>query len=348
MRLARAISEPTLLVEIYHELQELYALQNNSDSTIKYLDLYARTKDSLGTIERVEKEKVRAERENIDKQKEIELQEKALALKTLRVRALAGGLGLFVLLSGGIFYQYRQAKKARNRARLEHQRSEELLLNILPAETAQELKYQGKTVARHYDNVTILFADIKGFTRLSEELPPDKLVDLLNTYFEAFDNIMAQYGLEKIKTIGDAYLAVGRLPDGNTASPQHVVRAALAMQEFAQKQIPKNEAQGTPPFAFRIGIHTGPVVAGVVGIKKFQYDIWGDTVNMAARMEQSGESGKVNISENTYRLISKDFVCVHRGKVAAKNKGEVDMYFVERPKRKARRKRVTDGPKEEE
>jgi class 3 adenylate cyclase len=140
---------------------------------------------------------------------------------------------------------------------------------------------------------------------------------------------MQQYGLEKIKTIGDAYIAAGGLPEENTATAQHVVEAAIAMQKVIEDFKKKRIANDLPYFELRIGIHTGPVVAGVVGIKKFQYDIWGDTVNLAARMEQSGVPGKINISQYTYEKVKDQFHCVHRGKVDAKNKGEVDMYFVE-------------------
>ena len=339
--LAQSLDDQLILVDVYEALRKCYQSLGAKDSTIKYLDLYAKTKDSIIPIQQVESEKLRAQRDNLLQQKELELKEARIEQEQTRRNALAGGLGLFVLLSVGIFYQYRQAHKARQRAEIEHQRSEELLLNILPAHTAQELKDQGRTEARHYDDASIVFADIKGFTMLSEKLPPAELVELLNTYFRAFDEIMLKYGLEKIKTIGDAYMAVGKLPEGNKATAMEVVEAALAMQEFAQTKIELHQAAGTPPFAFRIGIHTGPVVAGVVGIKKFQYDIWGDTVNMAARMEQSGESGRVNISEDTYQLVKDHFQCTHRGKIAAKNKGEVDMYFVERPVRKTRKKKRT-------
>ena len=210
----------------------------------------------------------------------------------------------------------------------EKEKSEELLLNILPAEVAEELKEKGYTTARAFDEATILFSDIKGFTHVAEKMTAKELVKEIDTYFSAFDRIMQKYGLEKIKTIGDAYIAAGGLPEGNTANASKVVEAAIAMQKVVEEFGRERAAAGHPYFELRIGSHTGPVVAGVVGIKKFQYDIWGDTVNMAARMEQSGEPGKINISQYTYELIRNDFVCVHRGKVEAKNKGEVDMYFV--------------------
>ena len=185
-----------------------------------------------------------------------------------------------------------QIEKQKDVIQKEKERSDELLLNILPSEVAEELKQKGYTTAKSFDEVTILFSDIKGFTHVAERMTAQELVKEIDTYFSAFDHIMQQYGLEKIKTIGDAYIAAGGLPEGNSATASKVVDAAIAMQNavenFKKERIEKN----LPYFELRIGIHTGPVVAGVVGIKKFQYDIWGDTVNMAARMEQSGVAGK--------------------------------------------------------
>ena len=209
------------------------------------------------------------------------------------------------------------------------EKSEELLLNILPSEVADELKEKGYTTAKSFDEVTVLFSDIKGFTSVAENMTAQELVREINTYFSAFDGVIQKYGLEKIKTIGDAYVAAGGLPEKNSATVQNVVEAAIAMQEEIGKLKQERISANKPYFELRIGIHTGPVVAGVVGIKKFQYDIWGDTVNLAARMEQSGVPGKINISQHTYELVKEQFNCVHRGKIEAKNKGEIDMYFVE-------------------
>ena len=209
------------------------------------------------------------------------------------------------------------------------EKSDELLLNILPSEVADELKEKGYTTAKSFDEVTVLFSDIKGFTNVAEKMTAQELVKEINTYFSVFDGIIQKYGLEKIKTIGDAYVAAGGLPEKNSATVQNVVEAAIAMQQAIEKLKQERVTSNKPHFELRIGIHTGPVVAGVVGIKKFQYDIWGDTVNLAARMEQSGVPGKINISQHTYELVKEQFNCVHRGKIEAKNKGEIDMYFVE-------------------
>jgi class 3 adenylate cyclase len=224
----------------------------------------------------------------------------------------------------------RTAEVVEEKAEVERQKakSDELLLNILPFEVAEELKEKGYTTAKSFDEVTILFSDIKGFTHVAEKLTAQQLVKEIDTYFSAFDNIMQHYGLEKIKTIGDAYIAAGGLPEDNTATVQNVVEAAIAMQRSVEDLKNKRVEDNLPYFELRIGIHTGPVVAGVVGIKKFQYDIWGDTVNLAARMEQSGVPGKINISQYTYEKIKDQFHCEHRGKIDAKNKGEIDMYFV--------------------
>jgi class 3 adenylate cyclase len=220
--------------------------------------------------------------------------------------------------------------KQKNEAETQRARSDELLLNILPAETAEELKNTGKAKAKHINEVTVLFTDIKNFTSIAESMAPGELVDEINDCFSAFDRIMAKYGVEKIKTIGDSYMAAGGLPVPNETHAFDVVSAALEIQDYMETYRLKKEAEGKTPFRIRIGIHTGPVVAGIVGIKKFAYDIWGDTVNLASRMESSGEVGQVNISEATYKHIKDRFKCEYRGKHEAKNKGLMDMYFVYR------------------
>lgn len=210
---------------------------------------------------------------------------------------------------------------------IEKQRSEELLLNILPSEIAEELKTSGKSEARFYNEVSILFTDFVNFTQTSEKLSPEQLVAELHECFSAFDEIIGRNGLEKIKTIGDAYMAVCGLPEPSHDHAKRTVQAAIEIRDFISER-KKHEKV----FEIRIGINSGQVVAGIVGVRKFAYDIWGDAVNTASRMESSGEKAKVNISQSTFELVKNDFLCTYRGKINAKNKGEIDMYFVEEKK----------------
>ena len=286
---------------------------------------------------------------------------------------IAAGIVAALAVLGMVRLRERRARLERERLQrmvdertrdltLEKQRSDDLLHNILPHETAEELKSTGTAQARQFNLVTVLFTDFKGFTQLSEQLSPRELVKDLNDCFTAFDNICEKHGIEKIKTIGDAYMAAGGLPTPCPDHAQRVVRAALEMREFIDNRVTSDQrpvtsensgeakgdnerqseqrtANGEQPsgsslvthhssLQIRIGIHTGPVVAGIVGVKKFQYDIWGDTVNTASRMESSGEVGKVNISEATYALVKDEFACEYRGEVEAKGKGRMGMWFV--------------------
>jgi adenylate cyclase len=210
----------------------------------------------------------------------------------------------------------------------ERERSDDLLLNILPASIATELKASGKARARRYERASVMFTDFKSFTKISEQLAPEELVYELDHYFKAFDNIIKHYGLEKIKTIGDAYMCASGLSD-KASNPNNIILAALEIQEFLLDMKKEKSYNSMPYFEARIGIHTGPVVAGVVGINKFSYDIWGDTVNIAARIQENCEPGKINISEATFWEAKYTFKCLHRGKLLAKNKGMIDMYYVE-------------------
>lgn len=219
--------------------------------------------------------------------------------------------------------------KAYNSLDIEKKRSEDLLLNILPVEISEELKQFGKTKARSFEMASVLFADIKGFTSISEQLSATEIVSGIDEYFELFDTLMDKYNIEKIKTIGDAYLCVCGIP---VPVEDHAIYLILAAKEFIEgvKKIRKSRTKRKlHSFDFRIGIHSGPLVAGVVGTKKFAYDIWGDTVNTASRMEQNSEANRINVSEATYQLIKNKFNCVYRGEIEAKNKGKLKMYFVE-------------------
>jgi adenylate cyclase len=208
----------------------------------------------------------------------------------------------------------------------EKERSEALLLNILPAEVAAELKEKGSANAKLFDNVTVLYTDFVSFTKVSELLEPQQLVDELHACFSAFDEIMGKYNIEKIKTVGDAYLAVSGLPLACTDHAHDIVNATVELRKF---MLSRKKELGDKTFEIRIGVNSGSVVAGIVGVKKFAYDIWGDTVNTAARMEQNSEAGKINISQSTYELVKDKFNCEYRGEIEAKNKGKLKMYFVD-------------------
>jgi class 3 adenylate cyclase/serine/threonine protein kinase len=209
----------------------------------------------------------------------------------------------------------------------EKDRADLLLKNILPTETAEELKHRGIATPRYYKNVTVLFTDFEGFTRISENMPPQELVKMLDFYFKEFDNIITELGLEKIKTIGDSYLCVAGLPVENKNHVQMAAKAAVKILNFVTETSKKGHYQ----LKLRIGMHSGPVIAGVVGKNKFAYDIWGDTVNTASRMETNSAAGKINISKETKDLLqdTNKYNFSYRGKVEAKNKGEIDMYFLE-------------------
>ena len=208
----------------------------------------------------------------------------------------------------------------------EKEKSDQLLLNILPEAVANELKEKGEAQAQLYDNVTVLFTDFVNFTKAAEHLSPQNLVNELHTCFKAFDEIISKYNIEKIKTIGDSFLAVAGLPKPSANHAENVVWAAMEIMQFTEQRL----LYANTALNIRIGIHSGNVVAGIVGMKKFAYDIWGDTVNTASRMEQNSESGKINLSGATYELIKDKFDCTYRGKISAKNKGNIDMYFVNR------------------
>jgi len=254
-----------------------------------------------------------------------EIQELEVAKqKGLRNWLIVGFL-IVLIFAGSVLIQRNQIKKSKKL-------SDDLLLNILPEEIAEELKLHGTAEARNFDQVSILFTDFKEFTQISEKLSAKDLVAKINYCFKAFDFICEKYGVEKIKTIGDSYMAAGGLPAPNEGSVKNTVLAALEMAAFIVKHKAEQQAAGEIPFEMRTGIHTGNVVAGIVGVKKFQYDVWGDTVNTASRMESHGQIDQVNVSQSTYELLKNDsdFIFESRSKIQAKGKGEVEMFFVHR------------------
>lgn len=223
-------------------------------------------------------------------------------------------------------------KEAEMELQIEKKRSDELLLNMLPSDIVAELKKNGTAKPRVYTSASVLFADIKDFTQWSERLEPKALIDTLQDLFSAFDDVLEQNFIEKIKTIGDAYMCAGGLPMPNHSHPFDIVIAAFGLQNAVSALDEKRARAGGDPWLMRIGIHTGPVVTGVVGKTRTVYDVWGDSVNTASRLESACEPGKINISKTTYDVIKDYFECEYRGKIQAKHKGEIDMYFVNRLK----------------
>ena len=267
-----------------------------------------------------EKKVAKAEQEKKDAEAKAELSKS----KNIRNMSIGGALAALLLL-GFAGWSYNQKRKDGIKIAAEKKKSEDLLLNILPQEVAQELKEKGKSEAKYYDEVSVLFTDFVNFTEASEKIGVQELLEELNVCFTEFDNIMGKHGLEKIKTIGDAYLAVSGLP---TINKDHAKNAIAASQDIL-KFIEERKKVSPNALDLRIGIHSGHVIAGIVGVKKFAYDIWGDTVNTAARMEQAGEKGKINISKNTYELVKDNFSTSYRGQISVKGKGEMEMYFIE-------------------
>lgn len=228
-----------------------------------------------------------------------------------------------------ILKQKSLVEKRQKELSAEKAKSDKLLLNILPKPIATELKEKGRTRPLYYDQVTVMFTDFKGFTKIAEKLSPAEIVKELDICFQAFDNIIEKHNLEKIKTMGDGYMCAGGVPVPNKTNPEDAIKAAIAMLSFVKKRQEEKFREGKEYFKLRIGIHTGPVVAGVVGRKKFAYDIWGDTVNVASRMESSGTEGRINISGDTFVHVKDKFFFTHRGKILAKNKGEIDMFYID-------------------
>ncbi|MFN0187242.1 MAG: adenylate/guanylate cyclase domain-containing protein [Bacteroidia bacterium] len=316
----------------YEALIKLDSAKGDFKNAFRHYKLYISTRDSLYNEENTRKSVQAQMQYDFDKKESLAKADQdkkdALAKKELQKQKLFRD-GSIVVLTVVAFFAivfFNQRNKIRNGKK----RSDDLLLNILPLEVAEELKQKGNAQAKQFESVTVMFTDFKNFTQISERLSPSELVDEIDTCFKAFDEIISRHKIEKIKTMGDSYMCAGGLPISNSTHAVDVVSAGLEIQQYMSAHQQKSEKEGRAPFEIRIGIHTGPVVAGIVGSKKFAYDIWGDAVNIASRMESSGEAGKVNISGSTFALVKDQFQSEYRGKVEAKNKGEIDMYYVYR------------------
>ena len=302
------------------KLSELYQTMGDQQEAFEYYKRYILYRDSINDIVSIQKmADLRTNFEISKKQTEVDLLNDQKRNQRVINQALLVISGLSIALLGTLFWYYRNISR-------EKKRSEHLLLNILPAETARELKQNGKVDAVKFENVTVLFTDFVQFSKIAEQVNPEQLVKSLDYYFKAFDTITTKYGLEKIKTIGDSYMCASGLP---TLNPSHASNAVLAAKEMIDLVKSRLDAvDDLSHFEIRVGLHTGPVVAGIVGIKKWQYDIWGDTVNIASRMESMSKPGRVNLSEKTYMEIKDKFSCEYRGEIEVKSHGPLKMYFL--------------------
>ena len=309
-------------------LSELYQKSGNIPVSFDYYKTYIVYRDSINNLDAVEKTAdLRANFEISKKQVEVDLMNQQKKNQRIVIISSFVSLILVFIIAVGLFRRYLFIKKTNIIIEEEKKRSDDLLMNILPEETAFELKQNGKVQAKRYESVTVLFTDFVGFTHFAENLAPEKLVESIDYYFSKFDAIIEKYDLEKIKTSGDSYMCAGGLPFETADHAHKMIQVAQEILDFVNKSFADNTHNKTR-FEVRIGINTGPLVAGIVGTKKFAYDIWGDTVNIASRMETNSKPGKINISENTYQIIKESFDCEYRGEVEVKNRGIMKMYFV--------------------
>jgi len=339
LKLAEETEAKELIRENYAFRSDVYAAKGSYQKSLEYYKLSSEVKDRIFTEESSKKiADMQTKYETEKKEKEIELLRKdndikQLALdkqKLLRDFSLAGFC--FVLTLAFVIYnRYRLKKKAHAELedahriiQVEKAKSDKLLLNILPVRVANDLKEKGETEPESYDNVTVYFSDIVGFTDMSSRLEPRFLIEELNDIFTAFDNIIEKNQCERIKTIGDAYLCVSGMPEQNPNHAENIVRSATEIIKYLRNRNHISNIQ----WKIRVGIHTGQVVGGVVGIKKYIYDVFGDTINTASRMESNSQPMKINVSEATYQIVKDKFQFIERDSIAVKGKGMMKMYFV--------------------
>ncbi len=323
---------------IYNGLNNVYTGLDDYKMSAKYLYLLLKVKDTIYNTETDKKlGKMLFEAESQQQEgkinlltKDKELQAAELNRQKFVQNAMIGGFTLVFIIGFILYRDYRQKSKINKILDSQKVQIETLLLNILPEEVARELQEKGEATPRYYEHASVLFTDFKSFSALADKLSPQEVVTELNECFIEFDEIIKKHGLEKIKTIGDSYMCAGGIPTPNENHVMNIVKASLEIQDYIKQRNVRRKLSNLPPWDIRIGIHAGPLVAGVVGKIKYAYDIWGGTVNIASRMESNGEPGKVNISEAMYDMIKHEFECSYRGKIFAKNIGEIDMYFVDK------------------
>lgn len=337
--IAKEINVGYELKDTYEGIALAYSKLSDFTSAYKYQKLLTGIKDTLYNLETDKKmlglqfdfEIQKKEGEITLLQKDKDLQELDIRRQKLAKNAFLAGFGMILIIAFILYRNYRNKVKVNKILDQQNAEIQRLILNILPSEVADELQKTGQATPRYYESVSVLFTDFVGFTKIADTLSPQEVVAELNDCFMAFDQIIENHNIEKIKTIGDSYMCAGGLPRKDGQDELHaikIVRAALQIQEHMKGKNDARRAAGLAPWELRIGIHTGPVVAGVVGKNKYAYDIWGSTVNIASRMESNGQPGEINISASAYQIVSQNYDCAHRGKIFAKNVGEIDMYFV--------------------